>query len=116
MRGYYGSIGLIQLVLGVVMIKHPYSTLLTITIWLAIPVLLDGLYHCAVCFNNRELKGWGMCLVSGVSSVLLAVLVFIGLPESSMYTIGILIGVNLLTVGNMRIHVAWEGRAVAEGY
>jgi uncharacterized membrane protein HdeD (DUF308 family) len=96
------------------MINHPFETLFTFTIWLAIIILLDGIYTLTVCGMNRDLKGWGVCLVSGLASIVVAVTVLSTLPESSMFTIGVLLGVNLITVGNIRIHIAWEGRAAIE--
>ena len=111
----YSSLGLIQVGAGIFVLKNPYETLFAVTIWIAIMVLLDGVYQLMVCIYNRNLRGWGLALASGLSSIFLASLIMFGLPESSLYTVGILLGINMLTVGNVRIHVALEGRAIAEG-
>lgn len=105
--------GLLQVGAGVFMLKNPYETLYAITIWIAIMVLLDGLFHCALCCGNRNLSGWGLTLASGLASAVLGVLILSGLPETSLYMIGILVGTNFLMLGNIRINVALEGRSTA---
>lgn len=109
------AFGLIQVGAGIFLLKNPYETLLAVTIWIVIMVFFEGVYQLMVCTCNRNLRGWGLCLASGLSSIILACLITSGLPETSLYTVGILLGINLLTVGNFRIHVALEGRAIAEG-
>ena len=111
-RGYYGFMGLLQLAVGITMIKNPFKTLFVLTLMIGVLVLLDGLFAIMCCLSNRDLKGWGFGLASGVASTCLGVLVLTGLPESSLYTIGILLGVNFLTIGNFRIHVALAGREI----
>mmetsp|Transcript_12155 Transcript_12155/g.25159 ORF Transcript_12155/g.25159 Transcript_12155/m.25159 type:complete len:112 (-) Transcript_12155:663-998(-) len=105
--------GLLQVGAGVFILKNPYGTLFAVTIWIGIMVLIDGIYHCALCCGNRNLRGWGFTLASGLASVVLAVIILSGLPETSLYTIGILVGTNFLMVGNVRIHVAMEGRSAS---
>jgi uncharacterized membrane protein HdeD (DUF308 family) len=109
-KAYHGVIGLLQLVVGVVMIKNPFGTLLAVTVMIAVVIFCDGLYAIIACLSNRNMRGWGFALAGGVASTLLGIVVFTGLPESSVYTIGILLGVDFLTVGNFRIHIALEGR------
>eukprot|EP00562_Extubocellulus_spinifer_P034986 CAMPEP_0178688216 /NCGR_PEP_ID=MMETSP0699-20121125/4873_1 /TAXON_ID=265572 /ORGANISM="Extubocellulus spinifer, Strain CCMP396" /LENGTH=163 /DNA_ID=CAMNT_0020333171 /DNA_START=204 /DNA_END=694 /DNA_ORIENTATION=- len=108
-----GSWALLQVGAGVFILKNPYGTLFAVTIWIGIMVLIDGIYHCALCCGNRNLRGWGFTLASGLASVVLAVIILSGLPETSLYTIGILVGTNFLMVGNVRIHVAMEGRSAS---
>ena len=52
-----------------------------------------------VAFSARQANGWVVLLVSGILSLVLAFLILRGWPESSMYVVGILIGINLLFTG-----------------
>ena len=112
LRGYYGFLGLLQVVVGITMIIDPFETLFAITVMIAVLVLLEGVFTIFICLSNVGMKGWGLSLTSGLASTALGVLVLSGLPESSLYTIGILLGVNLLSTGNYRIHIAMEGRQI----
>ena len=102
--------GLLQIIAGITMIKNPFETLFVLTLWIAILVLLDGLFAIVCCCSNRDMLGYGYSLANGLASTFLGILVLTGLPESSVYTIGILLGVNFLSVGSFRIHIAMAGR------
>lgn len=113
LKGYYLVLGGIQFVLGLLMWKNPFGTLATLTFIIGIAILLDGSYQVLLCYQNRGMKGWGLVLASGLASVVLGIIVLTGLPEASIYVIGLMWGINLLTMGNLRVHLAWEGRSVA---
>lgn len=112
-KAYYGVAGVVQLLLGIVVFQNPFSTLAILTLILAVSVLVDGIYRTILVCNAPRISGWGLLMTSALASVLLGLLVLSAYPASSLYTIGILLGVNLITVGNVRIHLAWEGRELA---
>ena len=78
------------------------STLASLTLIIAWVVIVDGVVQVVWCcfHRNNNLRGWGLVLVSGAVSMILGLSVLSSLSESSLYLVGILLGVNFLTLGN----------------
>jgi uncharacterized membrane protein HdeD (DUF308 family) len=58
--------------------------------------------------------GVGWVLFSGVASVVLAILIFVRLPSSSEFIIGLFVGLDLIFGGWSMISVAMSARQVAD--
>jgi uncharacterized membrane protein HdeD (DUF308 family) len=64
--------------------------------------------------HKRELSGrWLMMLFSGVVDLLLAGIIFAGLPGTAAWAIGLLVGVNLVFGGAALIAMALHARDAA---
>jgi uncharacterized membrane protein HdeD (DUF308 family) len=62
--------------------------------------------------HRRELSGrWGMMLISGVVDLFLAGLIFLGLPATAAWAIGLLVGINLVFGGAALIAMAVHARS-----
>jgi len=61
--------------------------------------------------HRNALSGrWGWMLSSGVLDLLLAVLLFAGLPGTALWAIGVIVGINLLFGGWALILMALHAR------
>ena len=49
---------------------------------------------------------WGWMLVSGIVDLILAGIIFAGLPESATWALGLLVGINMLFGGTAMIGMA----------
>jgi uncharacterized membrane protein HdeD (DUF308 family) len=56
----------------------------------------------------------GWLLASGVADLLLAGLIFSSWPASASWTLGLIVGINLITTGLAIVMVAMEVRNVAK--
>jgi hypothetical protein len=66
--------------------------------------------------HKRELSGrWGVMLFSGIVDLVLASIIFAGLPGTAAWAIGLLIGVNLVFGGAALIAMALHARDAAAG-
>ena len=64
--------------------------------------------------SRRELSGqWGWMLVSGIVDLVLAALVFVGLPSTAAWAIGLLVGINMVFGGSALIAMALHARKAA---
>lgn len=108
-------LGLCQVGLGILALKYPFESLAMLTIFIAIVFMSDGLYRILLACSNRErgLPHWGWTLANGVASIAFSCLVLSAFPMSSLFTIGILVGVNLISLGIARIVIGMEGRKIA---
>ena len=107
-------VGALQLALGILMATHTLTSLMVLTSVVAVMFLLDGIFRCAVGLNNKDMSGWVSYLVSGICSILFSIIVWSALPASSVYTLGILLGVNWVTYGFLRIILGFAGRSTAK--
>ena len=61
--------------------------------------------------HKRELSGkWGWMLVSGVIDLVLALMIFTGLPSTAAWAIGLLVGINMVFGGSALIGMALHAR------
>jgi uncharacterized membrane protein HdeD (DUF308 family) len=64
--------------------------------------------------HRRELSGrWGMMLLSGVVDLILAAMIYAGLPGTAAWAIGLLVGINMVFGGSALIAMALHARAAA---
>lgn len=109
-RGHFFTLGSVQVILGILMLANPFGTLTVLGVLIAVKVFLDGVYNLSLCSSNRQVRGWWLILCSGILSIIFALYVFIQIPNgSAIMLIGVVLGVNLLTVGSARVYMAVKG-------
>jgi len=84
---------------GVMMFMAPMLNMFTLTAVLMVYFVVDGVYSIYTGVKGRADKGWGWVTISGVSSVILAVLLYRQWPDSGTYAIGLLVGIRLIFAG-----------------
>jgi uncharacterized membrane protein HdeD (DUF308 family) len=61
--------------------------------------------------HRRELSGqWGWMLMSGIIDLILAVMIFAGLPSTAAWAVGLLVGINMIFGGTALIAMALHAR------
>jgi uncharacterized membrane protein HdeD (DUF308 family) len=91
--------GLISIVAGVFLIFNPLGGAVTLTLVIGILFMFQGASELVFAFEMRPHTGWIVMLISGIASIILAVLIVAGWPAASSVVLGILLGVNFLTTG-----------------
>ena len=91
--------GGITVVCGVAMFIWPLLGLASLTMLLAAYFLVDGGYAIVAAFQVKPTQGWGWMVFSGITSVVLAGLLWWEWPFSGQYAIGVLVGVRLIFSG-----------------
>jgi uncharacterized membrane protein HdeD (DUF308 family) len=93
---------------GLILIARPMEGLLTLTVVLTAFFVIEGVASIMFALEHkRQLTGrWGWVVAAGVFDLLLAVVIFAGLPGSSLWAIGLLVGINLVFGGSSLIGMA----------
>lgn len=117
--GWKGSVWQIVLAVvyalaGILLLANPTVALVSLTLLLAAYLFLEGIVLVVMGFSMRGERSWGVTLVSGVLSLLIAGLVFVGFPSTAAWAIGLLVGVNLLTTGVALIFAGREASKMTE--
>ena len=112
--GFWWSLlsGIIGVVAGIVLLRWPLSGALSLTLVLTIFLVLEGVVSIMFALEHkRELSGrWGMMLISGLVDLLLAGIIFAGLPGTAAWAIGLLVGINMIFGGSALIAMALHAR------
>jgi len=91
--------GLLFVVLGIVIIVCWFSLLAFFTLIIGILFLLQGVWTLMVALSARHAQGHLVTVLSGVLSIIIAILILARWPMSGAEVVGILFGVNLIFCG-----------------
>lgn len=100
----------VYVVAGVALALDPIFGLATLTLLLVAFFAVGGVAEVGLGLRMRPEPRWGAVVASGLVSVLLAVLLWVGFPSTARWAVGLLLGVGLLFSGVALIAVANAGR------
>lgn len=107
-------IGILYAVVGGYLAFFPLSGLLTLTVLIAALFIAEGIFEAIMAFRVRPHEGWVWLLLSGIAALAVGIIIAMGLPESAIWAIGLLVGINLLFSGWSYVFLALAGRRAHE--
>lgn len=105
-------LGIVYLIGGIYFLTHPLLGLGTLTLLLAGIILAGGVLELVTYFRTRSEGSAGWLLLNGLIGLLLGGLIWFHWPSSSVWAIGILVGVNLLMTGISRLMLWMAARSL----
>lgn len=78
---------------------NPLAGLISLTVTVAVVLLLIGAFKIVFALRLRELGGGGWVMLSGLVSVLLGGMILANFPAAATSILGLLLGVELLSTG-----------------
>jgi uncharacterized membrane protein HdeD (DUF308 family) len=107
-RGFFLFLllGILYSAAGFVTVLHPLAAAEGLTLMLAVAFLVGGTFRIVVAVVER-FPSWGWVLCNGIVTVLLGVAIWRQWPESGLWVIGMLVGIDLIVNG-----VTWSVVAV----
>jgi uncharacterized membrane protein HdeD (DUF308 family) len=103
--------GIATLLLGFCILVFPVAGIASLALLLGALLFAGGVIRLMLAYHLKPVKGWGWVLADGVLSVVVAILIVLGWPGSSIAFIGLLAGFWLLFAGIW--HIMLDGRAPA---
>jgi uncharacterized membrane protein HdeD (DUF308 family) len=102
----------IALVAGALLLWQPLVGVLSLTFVLIAFFLIDGVLSIFLAIEHRrELVGrWSWILVSGIVDLVIAGIIWAGLPGTAAWALGLLVGIDLVFGGAALIMVALAAR------
>lgn len=91
--------GVIGLLLGFELLREPLQGILTLTMVVAILFIATGIVRTVVAFGLRGTSAFIPVLISGIISIVLAIMIFSGYPQSATFILGVLLAVELISNG-----------------
>lgn len=112
---FFGALllSLLSIAAGVFLLFNPLRGEIALTLVVGVLFMIQGAFEIGFAFETRPHGGWVGMLISGIASVILAILIAIGWPAVSVIVLGILLGVNLLSTGFAYIAVSRSLKAAS---
>jgi uncharacterized membrane protein HdeD (DUF308 family) len=106
----------VSLIAGVLLLWKPVEGAVSLTLVLTAFFIAEGIFQIAasISYRNAIPDAWGWMLASGIADLILAAIIISGWPGSAAWTLGLLVGVNLITSGCAAIMMAVAGRNVVK--
>jgi uncharacterized membrane protein HdeD (DUF308 family) len=105
----------IAIAAGVILLAWPLSGVLSLTLILTAFLTIEGVASIMLALTHRHgfSARWALLLVSGLIDLVLAALIFLGLPATAAWAIGLLVGINMVFGGSALISMALQARSLA---
>ena len=103
------------IVVGILLLAAPVTGALSLTLMLIAFFIVEGIASIMFALDHkREMSGnWGWMLVSGIVDLVLAIMIFTGLPSTAAWAIGLLVGINMVFGGAALVAMALHARKAA---
>jgi uncharacterized membrane protein HdeD (DUF308 family) len=105
----------LSLAVGIMLVWKPAEGTVSLTMVLTAFFIAEGAFQTISSFSHRDIMpgSWGWMLASGLSDFFLAGLIIYFWPESASWTLGLIVGINLITTGLAIVMTAMDVRNVA---
>jgi uncharacterized membrane protein HdeD (DUF308 family) len=101
-RGFIMSLfcGILYLAGGLLIMNEPVQGALVLTLLVMAALMVGGVVRIVLALQHRNIAAWGLILLSGIVSIVVAYLLYASLPWSGLWVLGTLIAVELLIQGS----------------
>jgi len=112
--GFWWSLlsAVVAIAAGLVLLRWPLSGTLSLTFVMIAFFMVEGVVTImyAIDHRNQLSTRWGWMLASGVVDLILAGIIFAGLPGTAAWALGLLVGINMVFGGTAMIGMALAAR------
>ncbi len=106
-------VALLYLTIGFILIMNPVEGSVSLTLLLGLFYLVIGVFRIGMSTSAR-LPNWGWSLFNGIVTVILGMLILSSWPASSLFIIGLFIGIDLVFLGVSYIMYALAAQKIAK--
>ncbi len=100
-------IGILYVIAGLLVVRNPLLAAGVLTLLVGAALIFAGIARIFLAMQMRSESPWGWVLVSGIITVLLGAIILLQWPISSLYVLGIFLGVDLMIAG-----ASWLGASL----
>jgi uncharacterized membrane protein HdeD (DUF308 family) len=100
----------LYLVVGIYLLFHPLLGAAALTLMLAVFFVVEGATDLVTFFRVRKAPAAGWIFFDGIVTLILGVLVWRHWPSSSLWVIGALVGISMISTGVTRLMIGLAAR------
>lgn len=105
-------LGILYILVGAYVLFHPVAGLASLTLALAIYLLMEAVLEFVLSVRLRPLPGSGWLLFDAIITLVLAILIWRTWPSSAPWVIGTLVGISMLFSGVCRLVLSLAARRI----
>jgi uncharacterized membrane protein HdeD (DUF308 family) len=102
-------VGVLYTLVGFMIIDQPESAAVQLTLLIAIFLMVGGIFRIVFAVSER-FTGWGWVLLNGAVTFMLGLMIYKQWPGSSLWVIGLFIGIDLIFNGWAWIMLSLDAR------
>lgn len=103
-------IGIIAVIVGIDLVADPLGGVVSLTFVLAVLFIASGIFKLVAAFGVQISNLRWLVILSGALSLILGILILSYFPGSAVFTLGVLLGFELISDGAALLGLAWAGR------
>jgi uncharacterized membrane protein HdeD (DUF308 family) len=92
-------LGALYIVAGVLVFENPLLAAAFLTLFLGISLIVSGIMRTILAFSMQRAMPWIWVLFSGIVTTLLGLVIVAHWPVSSLYILGLFLGIDLVIAG-----------------
>ncbi len=101
----------LAVLIGVLLLVFPLHGALALALLLGIWFLIHGVIQIGISIQMRHYSSnWGLMLISGIISVILAIIIWSGWPLGALWVVGLMLGINLIFFGASLFVLAFRSK------
>jgi uncharacterized membrane protein HdeD (DUF308 family) len=104
----WALLGVLYIVAGFITFENPLLAAVVLTLLLGASLVASGIMRIILAFSMKREQPWIWVLLSSIITLLLGVLILARWPVSSVYVLGIFLGIDLVMAG-----AGWIGLSLA---
>jgi len=101
---------ILAVLIGLLFLRDPKQGLPTIALLLIVFFMIEGISKVIFALTIRPMRNWGWVLSSGLLGIILSLILWAALPVKAVWFIGLLLGIELISVGAAIALLAWKVR------
>jgi uncharacterized membrane protein HdeD (DUF308 family) len=105
-------LGVIYGAIGIYLLVTPVAGLVSLTLAIAIYLLVEGALELVLSFQHRGVPGSGWLLFDGIVTLVLALMIGSTWPSSAVWVVGTLVGISMFFSGITRLMLSMAVRRV----
>lgn len=105
-------LAIVYALIGFYILANPRIGLASLTFAIAFYLFVEAILEFALSYQLRNESGAGWMLVDGIITMILAFLIWANWPNSSVWAVGIIVGVSMLFSGITRVMITSTVRRI----
>ena len=106
-------LGIVYGAIGFYLLTSPVIGLASLTLAIAMYLLLEGVLELVLAFQLRPTPGGAWLAVDGIATLVLAVMIWATWPSSALWVVGTLVGISMLLSGVTRLMLSMAVHRIA---